>query len=451
MRRISRIDRSIDLSRTRSVVQRTSPFVCTLCQRQSTAFSTSSPLRADKTPFTETIRKKIWGGDAPGLKDPYGDGSVFDRTKKQNRDQTLKGAEKDAREIISEITEQQPRQLRDDVKFSLPPKDFEDNHAIAYEPAKTWDGLKAVGGKENWYDENWNRKHPFNGFLPKQKVTDADETTAALHRAMVEVFALQQAGIPISKVAEAAVSQDYTYEVEITPSASGVSVQFPESFSLQDLLQTLSPEVDETKEKVAPTESEEDFAADRSTIDTMHTEYTPTTIDETSEKGNPTESEEDVAADRSEEDPLTGKTFNVDSWNPSWKEISLENPEVKFAVSSILYIITEVTNTTIQVLKRTLQLTGVRFPDSAIPSSNTAKTILNHLITPPKPRKLFDALKVKEDLLTLPNVSVYQSKITFKDKEETVGRWKVIEQELRARGLPLFGGDRKRKGDNPLL
>lgn len=330
MRRISKIDRSIDLLRTRSTIQRTSPFTCTVCKSQSTAFSTSFPLREDKIPFTETIRKKIWGGEAPGLKDPYGDSSVFDRTKK--RTQTPEEADKDAGELISEIVERQPRHLRDDVKFSLPPKDFEKSSSIEYKPANTWDELEDVGGKEDWYDENWNRKHPFNGFLPTQKMTDADEITAALHRAMVEVFALQQAGIPIAKVTKASVGQDYTYEVQITPSASGVSLQFPELFSLQDLLQTLSPAIDETKEKVAPTESEEDVAADRSTIDPLHPEYTPTTSNETLEKGNPTESEEDVAADRSEEDPLAEKTFNVESWDPSWKEISLENPEVKFVV-----------------------------------------------------------------------------------------------------------------------
>lgn len=86
-----------------------------------------------------------------------------------------------------------------------------------------------------------------------------------------------------------------------------------------------------------------------------------------------------------------------------------------------------------------LQLTGIRISDSVISSSNTAKALLAHLITPPKPRKLVDALEQKEELLTLPNVHVYPSRITPIDKEQRVGRWKVIEKELQERGLPVLG------------
>ena len=91
------------------------------------------------------------------------------------------------------------------------------------------------------------------------------------------------------------------------------------------------------------------------------------------------------------------------------------------------------------MLKRTPQLTGVRIPDSAINSSRTVQALLTHLITPPKPRKLVDALKQKEDLLALPNVSVFERRVTPIDKEKSVGRWKIIEQELKSRDLPVTG------------
>jgi hypothetical protein len=67
------------------------------------------------------------------------------------------------------------------------------------------------------------------------------------------------------------------------------------------------------------------------------------------------------------------------------------------------------------------------------------QALLAHLITPPKPRKLVDALKQKEDLLALPNVSVFERRVTPIDKEKSVGRWKIIEQELKRRDLPLTG------------
>jgi len=93
----------------------------------------------------------------------------------------------------------------------------------------------------------------------------------------------------------------------------------------------------------------------------------------------------------------------------------------------------------LQVLKRTMQLTGIRVPDSAIMPARNAQALLKQLIVPPKPRKLVEALEQKEDLINLPNVSVYAKRVTPIDKERSVGRWKIIEKELQERGLPVTG------------
>jgi hypothetical protein len=86
-----------------------------------------------------------------------------------------------------------------------------------------------------------------------------------------------------------------------------------------------------------------------------------------------------------------------------------------------------------------MQLTGVRIPDSAIKSANTAQALLNYITTPPKPSKLIDALTQKQDLMNLPNVTIFSRRVTAIDKERTVGRWKIIEEELKKRGLPMKG------------
>jgi Ribosomal subunit 39S len=86
-----------------------------------------------------------------------------------------------------------------------------------------------------------------------------------------------------------------------------------------------------------------------------------------------------------------------------------------------------------------MQLTGIRIPDPVIKSSNSAQALLRQLITPPKPNKVVDALKQKSYLVELPNVIIYGRRQTPVDKERKVGRWKVIEKELRERGLPVFG------------
>lgn len=92
-----------------------------------------------------------------------------------------------------------------------------------------------------------------------------------------------------------------------------------------------------------------------------------------------------------------------------------------------------------QVVKRILQLTGIRVADSDISATRTVSDLLGHLATPPKPRRVIEALAQKEALFNLPNVKVYGRRVTPVDKEKSVGRWKVIEKELQARGLPVTG------------
>lgn len=88
-------------------------------------------------------------------------------------------------------------------------------------------------------------------------------------------------------------------------------------------------------------------------------------------------------------------------------------------------------------MKRTMQLTGRRIPDSAINSITSVQDLVEHFVTPPKPRKVSEALAQKQDLLKLPNVTVSSRRITPIDKETAIGRWKVVEQELIERGLPV--------------
>ncbi|TVY16438.1 hypothetical protein LARI1_G005550 [Lachnellula arida] len=390
MRRIPISSRSIGLLRPYTTP---TPYLCLICKHQAPAFSTSSLRPSLDT--TEKIRRKVWGTDEPpGLEDPYGGQSKFAKKPKPTV---------------------QPRQMR--AAPQLP---------ADYEPSSTWDGLESVG-------DIWEPEYDFGGFLPAEIVSDAEEMTAALHRAMVEVFALKQAGFSLLDIPKAVPGLDFTHDVDIVPSAEGTQLRFNKDSSLAEVLQSLtravslSP-VDETAEKGAPTESEEDVAADRSESDPLSPDESSTFIDETAVKEEPTESEEDVAADRSEVDPLKDSEAYMSyeeliaSWDPSWLQVSVEDPEIKFAI-----------------LKRTLQLTGVRVPDSAIRSTRTAQSILSHLVTPPKPRKLIQALEQKEELITLPNVSVFAKRVTPIHKEKSIGRWKLIEKELESRDLPVTG------------
>jgi hypothetical protein len=86
-----------------------------------------------------------------------------------------------------------------------------------------------------------------------------------------------------------------------------------------------------------------------------------------------------------------------------------------------------------------MRLSGTRISDANLHTTNTVQGLLKHLITPPKPRKLVDALTQKAELISLPNVTISDRRITPIDKEKSLGRWKVIEKELERRGLPATG------------
>ncbi|KAA8576225.1 hypothetical protein EYC84_006376 [Monilinia fructicola] len=390
MRRITRIDRSIDLLRTRPISQNSYAYRCSACRTQISSFSTSSVRGADKESLSQRVRRSLFKQAPSTSSDPYTG--------------------------PSQLSAQEPEQ-------KLEPQKLEQKERVAaedapdYYPADNGEGLEIIGGYK--------------------KIKDSGEITAALHRAVVEVFALRQAGRPLSDIFLTEPGPNLTENVQINASESGAILQFFENGSLEQIIQSLKPvtppkkgkqrrkarlaatssSIDETTEKRAPTESEEDVAADRSPIDPLHPEPTPK-LDETVEKGNPTESEEDVAADRSTVDPLKAKSEAlVESWGHSWLQISLADPAIKFAV-----------------VKRTMQLTGARIPDNVINSSNTTEKLLQNLITPPKPPTLKEALKQEETLVSLPNVRVFDRRITVVDKERNIGRLKVIREELRSRG-----------------
>ncbi len=153
MRRLIRLGRSIDLLETfhspRTVSR--SAFVCRSCRTrlsstgQRAAISTSTrgarngDNSSEKVPFTEKVRRRIWGTESPpGQADPYGDVSLFDQTKK-NAGKNI-----------------EPDEAPEEVAGVVP----DDS---GYVPATTWDGLEQVGGFGGWWKDNWDEEHAFRG------------------------------------------------------------------------------------------------------------------------------------------------------------------------------------------------------------------------------------------------------------------------------------------------
>lgn len=230
--------------------------------------------------------------------------------------------------VEEEETEVKPRR----VKKSKAPTDPN------YVPADTMEGLEWVGGHGHWWKRNWDPVNTFEGFLPSERVSDGYEATACLHRAVVEVFAFHNAGRSVKKAKYINMDIDDTADVQLVPEGDGAALKITDGRSAQDLVASFTY-VPKPGVESNPTESEEDVAADRSTEDPLATEEE--VVDETAAKEAPTESEEDVAADRSEVDPLAEINAlqsqiyqgQVASWDPSWLQISLADPTIKFAVS----------------------------------------------------------------------------------------------------------------------
>jgi hypothetical protein len=71
--------------------------------------------------------------------------------------------------------------------------------------------------------------------------------------------------------------------------------------------------------------------------------------------------------------------------------------------------------------------------------ATTLKDFQQAILTKPKPKKLSFALLANEELMANPNIQVRGGRQTSVHKDRAVGRWKLIEEELVNRGLPVFG------------
>ncbi|KAK7727104.1 hypothetical protein SLS57_003138 [Botryosphaeria dothidea] len=329
MRRIPRLSRPIGRALDAAIAPRSQ---CRAC-----AFSTTSARAAESnkssgtTPFTERLRSKIWGTDyAPGREDPYSSDSPMRDSQK-----TAAAPQRPAQTTTPGGPKRPVRQVQQD----------------SYQPAKTWHGLEWVGGKQ-WGAE----QEQVSPFIPKERLSEKRDITAALRRALVEVFAARKNDVQLETLYDSIDDASVSFSLRATEDGSAV-----------------------LEERIV--------------------DHQTTSIGEAAEAVGI--SPEEIKA---------------------WRRISLRDPEVKFAV-----------------IKRVTQLTGIRIPDPVIAESATAGILLNKITTRPAPKKLADKLEQDQKLAKLPNVKISSRRITPIDKEKEVGRWKVIEQKLLDRNLPVTG------------
>lgn len=164
----------------------------------------------------------------------------------------------------------------------------------SYTPAVSAEGLESFGRLDDWWEhrENWDRSGDFAGFKAKKKIQDPRVLETAVRRAVVEATVLKHAGREAEWVGTWPIgTQDDLARVlalDIQADAQGVASLVGDHAAVA---QDLSWEAQESREI-------EDVQAQA------------------------------VAMPSTEE-----ATAYITSWDPSWKQVSLVDPTVKFAVS----------------------------------------------------------------------------------------------------------------------
>lgn len=310
---------------------------------------------------------------------------------KHHEDTDLEAFEADPERIEIHTDLNIPSEIR---KVPLP----EEITEPGYTPAETLEGLEWVGGVSNWWEDerNWPASKNYVGFGRSDKVVDPAALEVLTRRAVIEALAVRKGA---GDEALSASWQAGGHDQLVAALGVGVEVSVDGSAELTgDFMGVVEG-------LTARAEEQDVGGADWSLA------------------------------------PEEAREF-LKSWDRSWKQISLEDLRLKFAVCCPfpppLQVSAE-SSLSSQVTKRIQQLTGHVIPDSKLIHIRTVSSLIGALIKPPKPKKLAQLIEAKGAMAELPNVKVYPRRVTPIDKEKMVGRWKVMVRELEKRNLPVTG------------
>ncbi|KAI1750681.1 ribosomal subunit 39S-domain-containing protein [Xylaria castorea] len=384
MRRIPRLRRPSGLpSATTNVSRATaSPFTTTQCSR--------SCQRPTATPFYPPSLNRFYSSDRQQTPAPV-----------REQGQELQSDIRVADEIIDAKAEDLDWADEDftiaEGPYVTPPQRVEAPREIdvadpTYIPATMAHGLKKVGGLDDWWysPDNWDVTGDFTSFRPREKVADPVLIEAAVRRAVVEALALREVGREDDLVA--------VWSTTVTK---------------RDLQGLLTRDVKSTEDGAVTLGGDPSAVAEG--------------LRWRDDEGIPTGSAEHAPLAES----LTSEEVSVlaQTWDPSWKTISLTDPRIRFAVT-----------------KRVFQLTGQLVPDHQLSSIPTVQALLRVLKKPPKLATLTEEIQKRHpDLLELPNVTVAAKRVTRGDKEKALGRFKLMQEEFKKRDIPGIGHGYARK------
>ncbi|RJE27358.1 Ribosomal subunit 39S [Aspergillus sclerotialis] len=277
---------------------------------------------------------------------------------------------------------QQPEEAEEadhDVDIA-PPED--------YVEAKTWDGLQRIGHLGKWSDLPPRKEDTYKPFLPERKFSKSSKVAPAAHQAAVEISMMRMLKKPLTNICDVTDHDPAILEMimacRIQPSDSWKStIKFPDQRTKEALIYVFDQLGPQAKKQKAKEANEENAEVESEIDGKLKQEYN------TTRKGGS-------------------------------QALALKNPLIKFAF-----------------LKRFSQLTGQRLSDSLISSATRVKHLVEYLDKKGEqaPKKLAVTLAESSTLQKLPNVKIFKERQTPAHKDREVGRWKLIDAELRERGL----------------
>ncbi|KAM0327539.1 hypothetical protein ACHAQA_005830 [Verticillium albo-atrum] len=378
----------------------------------SRCLSTTTPSSSDTT---DRFRKLLWKGKAPGPADPYA--QTADSSAQQP---DLEAYEAELAELQSQTQDlgslfpdaqssSRPRRPASRLKTSYKPTRAPEVNEVGingYTPAVSAEGLEEVGGFEGWWERegHWGPESEYTSFAALEPVADAAVLEVLTRQAVVEALAFRKEREEGRLAADwagtdrAALDRALALRIKVTDEGV-VAVRG----NTNAVVKGLAPS--KRQLKLARREAK------------------------AQEEASPAVEIEAAEADEAAEATVLGQHVSpeeaqalIQAWDAEWKDISLADPLLKFAIG-----------------KRVFQLTGHLIADPKLARAETVRHVLNLLVRPPPAKKLVEALQRRGELFSLPNVSVHARRITPIDREREVGRWKLIEKELAKRALPVTG------------
>ncbi|KAG6028331.1 hypothetical protein E4U19_001571 [Claviceps sp. Clav32 group G5] len=394
MARISRMRRLASLPFASPTPSSTRPSLAA-CR---TAISTPSTTRAASTGW---FGKKLWKGESSGPKDAHTQLAAPSNLP----DEALERLPADS---VPEAILRSRLSLPPKLREVTPEADAAADDAT-YVPATDISELVETSPLNTWWDQpgHWGEESEFRGFASVEKVTDKSVMEVYLRQATIEALSLrqQQKSLPSAarwvtkKWREVSRSDlDQILAAELVVQNGQASVGLGDAALIAQRL------VVEGAKAKAEVQDEAQAQAD------VKDESIEVEIYEDAETNG-------VAARITPEEAQV----MVKAWDASWKDLVVDE-QLKFAIR-----------------KRIFQTTGVLVPDARLGAARTIKHILTLAVKKPTPPKLATLLEERGVFQELPNFKLHSRKLGPIDRETAVGRWKVIEQELQKRGLPVTG------------